>query len=80
MDFKVHYPQNTISHCIISNETQITLHFFQGRISAMPDIRVDSNETQITLHFFQGRISAMPDIRVDLFLAISKTGMRLLTS
>ena len=41
MDFKVHYPQNTISHCIISNETQITLHFFQGRISAMPDIRDD---------------------------------------
>ena len=30
MDFKVHYPQNTISHCIISNETQITLHFFSG--------------------------------------------------
>ena len=41
MDFKVHYPQNTISHCIISNETHITLHFFQGRISAMPDIRAD---------------------------------------
>ena len=41
MDFKMHYPQNTISHCIISNETQITLHFFQGRISAMPDIRAD---------------------------------------
>ena len=30
--------------------------------------------------FFQGRISAMPDIRADLFLAISKTGMRLLAS
>ena len=28
MDFKVHYPENTISHCIISNETQISLHFF----------------------------------------------------
>ena len=56
MDFKVHYPQNTISHCIIANETQISLHFFQGRISAMPDIRA------------------------DLFLAISKTGMWLLTS
>ena len=39
MDFQVPYPQNTISHCIISIETQITLHFFQGRISAMPDIR-----------------------------------------
>ena len=37
----MHYPQNTISHCIISNETQITLHFFQGQISAMPDIRGD---------------------------------------
>ena len=37
----MHYPQNTISHCIISNETQITLHFFQGRISAMRDIRAD---------------------------------------
>ena len=31
------------------------------------------------LHFFQGRISAMPEIRADLFLAISKTGMCLLT-
>ena len=41
MDLEGHYPQNTISHCIISNETQITLHFFQGRISAMPDIRTD---------------------------------------
>ena len=39
MDLQVHYPQNTISHCIISNETQITLHFFQGRISAMSEIR-----------------------------------------
>ena len=35
----MHYPQNTISHCIISNETQISLHFFQGRISAMPEVR-----------------------------------------
>ena len=41
MDLEGHYPQNTISHCIISNETQITLHFFQGRISAMPVIRTD---------------------------------------
>ena len=41
MDLEGHYPQNTISHCIISNETQITLHFFQGRISAMPEIRAD---------------------------------------
>ena len=55
MDLEGHYPQNTISHCIISNKTQITLHFFQGRISAMPEIRA------------------------DLFLAISKTGMCLLT-
>ena len=52
----MHYPQNTISHCIIWNETQITLHFFQGRISAIPEVRA------------------------DLFLAISKTGMCLLTS
>ena len=55
MDFEGHYPQKTISHCIILNETQITLHFFQGQISAMPEIRT------------------------DLFLAISKTGMCLLT-
>ena len=55
MDPEGHYPQNTISHCIISNETQITLHFFQGRLSAMPEIRD------------------------ELFLAISKTGMCLLT-
>ena len=55
MDLEGHYPQNTISHCIISNETQIILHFFQGRICAMPVIRA------------------------DLFLAISKTGMSLLT-
>ena len=41
MDLIGHYPQNTISHCIISNETQITLHLFQGRISAMPEIRAD---------------------------------------
>ena len=56
MDLSVHYPQNTVSHCIISNETQITLHFFQGRFSAMPEVRA------------------------DLLLAISKTGMCLLTS
>ena len=41
MDLDGYYPQNTISHCIISNETQITLHFFQGQISAMPEIRAD---------------------------------------
>ena len=41
MDLEGHYPKNTISHCIISNETQITLHFSQGRISAMPEIRAD---------------------------------------
>ena len=55
VDLQGHYPQNTISHCIISNETQITLHFFQGQISAMLEIRS------------------------NLFLAISKTGMCLLT-
>ena len=41
MDLKGHYPQNAISHCIISNETQITLYFFQCRISEMPEIRAD---------------------------------------
>ena len=55
MDLEGNYPQNTISHCIIWNETQITLLFFQSRISAMSEIRT------------------------DLFLAISKTGMCLLT-
>ena len=55
MDLKGHYPQNTISHCIISNETRITLHFFQCQISEMSEIRA------------------------DLLLAISKTGMCLLT-
>ena len=56
MDLEGHCPQNTISHCIILNETQIILHFFHCRISAMIEIRA------------------------NLFLAISKTGMRLLTS
>ena len=55
MDPEGRYPQNTISHCIISNETQITMYFFQGRISAMPEMTA------------------------GLFLAISKTGMCLLT-
>ena len=41
MDLEGHYPQNTISHCIISNETQITLHFFPGPFSTMPEIRAD---------------------------------------
>ena len=41
MGLEGHYPQNTISHCIISNETWITLHFFQGQISALPEIRTD---------------------------------------
>ena len=40
-DLEGHYPQNTISHCSISNETQITLHLFQGQISAMQEIRAD---------------------------------------
>ena len=38
MDPKGHYPQNTISHCIISNETQIEMRFFQGQIFAMPEM------------------------------------------
>ena len=41
MDLEGRYLQNPILHCIISNETQITLHFFQGRISVMPEIRAD---------------------------------------
>ena len=41
MDLEGHYSQNTISHFIFSNKTKITLHFFQGRISAMPEIRAD---------------------------------------
>ena len=41
MDLEGHYPQNTISHCIISNETQNHIEFFQGQISAMPEIRAD---------------------------------------
>ena len=28
-------------HIALSNKIQITLHFFQGRISAMPEIRAD---------------------------------------
>ena len=56
MDPEGHYPQNTISHCIISNETQNTKQFFQGRISAIPEMTA------------------------SLFLAISNTGICLLTS
>ena len=41
MDLEGHYPQSTISHGIISNETQITLHFFQVQISAMPEVRTN---------------------------------------
>ena len=41
MDLEGHYSQNTISHCIISNETQFILHFIQGRISAMSEIGAD---------------------------------------
>ena len=41
MDLEGHDPQNTISHCIISNGSQITLFFFQGRITAMPEIKPD---------------------------------------
>ena len=59
MDLKGHYPQNTISHCIVSNETQITLHFFLGRNSAMPEIRTDlflaiskTDMCLLTVYFF----------------------------
>ena len=51
MDLEGHYPQNTISHCIISNETQITLHIFQGRIFAMPEIIV-GNPNRKKMHIF----------------------------
>ena len=37
------------------------------------------NESQTKVHFLQGQISAVPEIRADLFLALSKTGMCLLT-
>ena len=52
-------------------------------------VKGTSLKTPFTLHYFecnsdhialiQDRISAMPEIRTDLFLAISKTGMCLLT-
>ena len=60
MDIEGHYLQNTVSHCIISNETQITLHFFQVRFSAIPEIRADLflaiSKTEmclLTLSFFK---------------------------
>ena len=55
MDLEGHYPQNTISHALFR-------------------MKLRSHST-----FFQGRISAMREIRADLFLAISMTGMCLLT-
>ena len=39
MDLEGHYPQNTISNCIIPYATQITLHSFQSRIYGSPEIR-----------------------------------------
>ena len=60
MDLEEHYPQNTISHCIILNETQITLHFFQGQTSAIPVIQADlflaifkTGMSLLTLSFFE---------------------------
>ena len=41
MDPKGHYPPNTNSNCITLNCIQITLHYFQCRISAMPLFRAD---------------------------------------
>ena len=41
IDIEGHYHQNSILLCIISIETQITSHFFKGRISAMPEIRAN---------------------------------------
>ena len=39
IDPKRHYPHNTNSHLIILNCVQITLHYFQCQISAMPLVR-----------------------------------------
>ena len=36
IDPEGHSPQNTNSHCFISNYIQITLYYFQCRISGMP--------------------------------------------
>ena len=41
IDLEGRYPQNNILNCNISNENQITLHIWQGRISATPEIRTD---------------------------------------
>ena len=41
MDLKGHYPPNTNSHCIILNCVQITLNYFQCRISAILLVRAD---------------------------------------
>ena len=67
MDLQGHYPQNTILHCIISNETQITLHFFQGRISALPEIITDLflaiskiGMCLLTLYFFNVLLVCFP--------------------
>ena len=62
MDLEGHYPQNTISYYIISNETQITLHFFQARISAMPKIRV-----KLFLAIFNTRVSLLTLSFVNVF-------------
>ena len=40
IDLEGHYPRNTISHYITSNETY-HIALFQGRISAIPEVRAD---------------------------------------
>ena len=44
-------PTKTLSNRIITNETQILLHFFQGRISAIPrtDLFLASSNTGMCL-------------------------------
>ena len=41
MDIEEHYPQNSKSHCTIAYLIQITLHYFQCRISALRLVRSD---------------------------------------
>ena len=61
-------------------KTPFHVALFRMKVSKVAKIRNRYNQVpHLTLHFLQGRISAMPEVRADLFLAISKTGMCLLT-
>ena len=66
MDLEGHYPQNSISLCIILNETQITLHFFQGRISAMPEIRTDLFLATLSQRRQQHKLSFMYNVNTGM--------------